>query len=75
MVSKQKDEKIRVKLNRKFYDKSVIREALKDFTRVCYGKILNNNIEIELKPKVKIANIKGEFCNYVLGLMKNKNLI
>jgi hypothetical protein len=75
MVARQKKGKIRLKLNRKFYDKGVVEEALKDFKDICYGNILNNNLEIELKTKVKIADIKGEFCNYVLGLMKNKNLV
>ena len=64
-----------VKLNNKFYNKEAIKKAIDDFEGVCDGKILNNSIEIQLNPKEDIQEIKEEFCNYVLGLMKNKILI
>ena len=67
--------KIRIKLNNKFYNKAIVEEALKDFNKVCSGRILNDNIEIELKPKEDIKELKEEFSNYVLGLMKNKVLV
>ena len=59
-------------LNNKFYDKEAIEEALKDFAEVCTGKIISQKFEIELKSDIE--NIEEEFCNYVLGLMKNKGL-
>ena len=65
---------MRLKLNSKFYSKEAVEEALKDFKGVCEGKILNDDMEIELKPKEEIEKLKEEFCNYVLGLMKNKAL-
>ncbi len=64
-----------IKLNNKFYDKEAIEEALNDFKGVCKGKILNKDIEIELKPKEETKQLKEEFSNYVLGLMKNKTLV
>ncbi|MBW2979898.1 HxsD-like protein [Candidatus Woesearchaeota archaeon] len=69
---------IRIRLNKQFYDINVVRESLKDFKRVCSGKVANKKaIEVMLKPKEQ--SLKGvlghEFCNYVLGLMKNKTLI
>ena len=67
--------KIRFTLNSQFYDKETVKEAIIDFKEVCDGKILNDEMEIELEPKEEIAELKGEFCNYVLGLMKNKTLV
>jgi len=79
MVVNQKRKRIRkrikLKLNNKFYNKKAIEEALDNFKEVCNGKILNKDLEIELEPKEKIENLKEEFCNYVLGLMKNKILV
>ncbi len=66
---------MKIKLNNEFYNKGIVKEALKDFKGVCEGKILNNNIEVELKPKEEIKYLKEEFCNYVLGLMKNKSIV
>ncbi len=67
--------KMKVKLNNKFYSRRIIEGALKDFKEVCDGKILNNSLEIELNPKENVDKLDDEFCNYVLGLMKNKNLV
>jgi len=66
---------MRIKLNSKFYNKGAIKEALRDFEGVCNGKILNEDLEIELETKEKLENLEEEFCNYVLGLMKNQALI
>jgi len=69
--------RIKIKLNKQFYDITAVRESLKDFKGACTGKIANKkSIEIILKPKDKPINALGhEFCNYVLGLMKNKTLV
>lgn len=64
-----------IKLNPKFYSKEAVWEALKDFENVCEGKILNDGMDVELIPKEDIKNLKEEFCNYVLGLSKNKMFI
>ena len=64
-----------IKLNNKFYSKDAVEEALKDFNDVCNGNILNDDIEVELNEKEDIENVGEEFCNYVLGLMKNKTLV
>jgi hypothetical protein len=63
---------MKIKLNNKFYNKAVVEEALNDFKDVCEGNILSDKIEVELEPKIKNEMLKNEFCNYVLGLMKNK---
>lgn len=71
--------KIKIKLNKKFYDLNAVKESLKAFNKVCSGDIKKNKeiIKITLKPKDKSqTNILGhEFCNYVLGLMKNKIIV
>ncbi len=64
---------IKIKLNSKFYDKEVIEEALNDFGEVCSGKMTDDGVELE--PKEDVKNLEEEFCNYVLGLMKNKTLV
>ena len=66
---------MRLRLNNKFYSKEAIEEALKDFKEICKGRILNDGIEVELEPKEEVKLLKEEFCNYVLGLMKNKTLV
>ena len=75
---KIEESEIRIKLNKQFYDIGAVKECLNEFGQVCSGKITNKKaIEIILKPKDRpLANILGnEFCNYVLGLMKNKTIV
>ena len=67
--------KMRIKLNSNFYDRGSIEEALRDFKDVCSGSILDNSFEIELEPREEADKLKEEFCNYILGLMKNKTLV
>ena len=66
---------MKIKLNNKFYNKEAVKEALIDFKDVCKGNILNDSMEIELEAKENVKQLHGEFCNYVLGLMKNKTLV
>ncbi|MBO06188.1 MAG: HxsD-like protein [Candidatus Woesearchaeota archaeon] len=65
---------IKIRLNNKFYDKETIKTALDDFKEACDGKILNDEIEVKLEPKEAINDLEGEFCNYVLGLIKNRQV-
>jgi len=60
-----------VRLNNKFYDLEVVREAVRDFRKICKARIISDEILIEITPK----KIEDEFCNYVLGLMKNRSVI
>ena len=66
---------MKISLNNKFYNKEAIEEALKDFKEVCGGRVLNANFDVELLSKEEVANLKEEFGNYVIGLMKNKTLV
>ena len=63
-----------IQLNNKFYKLDAIKNAFNDFKKICDGEILDNSFEIELNSKESVENLKEEFSNYVLGLMKN-NLI
>lgn len=74
-TNQKKERRVKLKLNKQFYDKKVIEEAFKDFKEVCSGRILNQVMEVELKPKENVTGLKEEFSNYVLGLMKNKTLV
>ena len=49
---------MKIKLNNDFTDKMTIEEALRDFEEVCNGKILNDDIEIELEAKEENKNLK-----------------
>ncbi len=69
-----------IQLNKNFYNKEVVEQGLCDFKEVCDGKFLGVDLSadkllIELVPKQDVEFLKEEFCNYVLGLMKNNNFI
>jgi hypothetical protein len=66
-----------IKFNSKFYDLDSIKESINDFKEICSGEAVNKNMEIivTLNPRQDTPNLKNEFCNYVLGLMKNKCLV
>ena len=87
---------VRVRLNNKFYKKDAVEQAIADFKDICNGKIIDDEITVELnelpetrnqtpEPRNQNPNIsnqksvsckmEAEFSNYVLGLMKNKNLV
>lgn len=79
MKKAEKNEKIRIKLNKRFYKISAINESIKEFENVCRGRVEEDKdffvVELESKEKA-IGNIlKYEFCNYVLATMKNNNLV
>ena len=69
---------IRIKLNKAFYDLSAIKDSLSDFKNVSEGSVEDpEGIVVILKPKANFSEeeISAEFCNYVLGIMKNKNCV
>lgn len=69
-------EKITIVLNKNIYDKKMIEQALKDYSEACEGKIVDDKVTVELIPKEKFDEpVKEEFCNYVLGLMKNNTVV
>jgi hypothetical protein len=69
---------VRITLNKGLYDGIATKTAIKDFSRVCRGKFIcgKNVIIVTLNPYNKkiIQKLGYEFCNYILGLMKNKGL-
>ena len=67
--------RIRIRLSKNFYNKEAIMSALDDFKEICKGKIINDDIDVELEPKEPIKCLKEEFSNYALGMMKNKMLV
>jgi hypothetical protein len=61
--------KIKFSLNKEFYKKEFIEQALNDFSEICNGKV-DNELKIELEPlQEHDFSLKDEFCNYVFGLM------
>jgi len=79
MITKNtKKNEIRISLNKEFYSVDSVKEAIKKFARITNGKItVKKDIHITLHPKdKKLVGILGyEFSNYVLSIMKNKNLV
>ncbi|MEM4336454.1 MAG: HxsD-like protein [Candidatus Woesearchaeota archaeon] len=68
---------IAVKLNKELYYENVIKQAIKDYKKICDATIKDEgkyyNILLQNKKKIRGVNeeiIKYEFCNYCLGLMK-----
>lgn len=70
--------KIRIKLNKDFYDMDSIRKAAEDFSGVC-STVVNNKegfgIILTSRGNKDIKILGYEFCNYVLALMKNNNVV
>lgn len=77
-MEKNNQDQSMVSFNKKFYSISAIEEAMADFNEICDSRIIENNddkIVVELEPKLEFdAPLKREFCNYVLGLLKNKGM-
>ncbi len=66
---------IKIIVNPIFYPEKNVREACKDYNKICKFEIekMNNKLEIEIIPKSKKYDIEivlFEFMNYVLGLSK-----
>jgi len=67
-----------VSFNKKFYSIDAVEEAIADFSEICRASIIENDdkIVVELDSKHEFDSpLKEEFCNYVLGLLKNKGLV
>jgi hypothetical protein len=66
--------------NKKIYDFEILKKSLKDFSKICRGKIEKRKeyFHVVLESKIKTENIQRillEFRNYVLGVMKNRIIV
>ena len=69
---------VTIELNRNFYDIESVRKCAREFSKFCSASINDkDDLEIVLKGKgVTDMNTLGyEFCNHVLGKMKNENVV
>ncbi|MBU4204938.1 HxsD-like protein [Patescibacteria group bacterium] len=78
-INREKNE-IFILLNKHFYNIESISNALEDFKDICCGELSDAGkdyiqIILKLKDKSMIEILGYEFCNYSLGLMKNKLLV
>ena len=70
--------KVTLRLSKDFYDIDSIKKAIKDFSGAC-SVTLNDGERFEIVlnskggPDIRILGY--EFCNYVLALMKNSNIV
>lgn len=76
-AEKKATKKIKITLTSKIYDRESIEQALKDYAEVCEGRLVDDSFTVELLPKrgYEKEPVKEEFCNYVLGLMKNRGVV
>lgn len=65
-------EKMKIKLNNKFYKKEAIIETIKKFEEIADCKIINNSFEVQIESDD--SAVFNEFCNFVLGFTKDKML-
>jgi len=76
-VNKQKS-KISILLNKKFYNKDTIKQSIEDFKEICDGEMIEGKgflVVLSVDEKELLDVLGYEFCNYVLGLMKNRQLV
>lgn len=65
-----------VKLNKLFYQKKEVEQAIKDFSHIGNFSLEEKEGEliIKIKDNKEFPFLKEEFCNYIIGLMKNKTV-
>ena len=76
MDVEKNSEGVSVKLNSKLYSLTALKKSLADFGDVCTGEVVNkeNVFVVKLNPKnqeIDAVNLAHEFCNYVVGIMKD----
>jgi len=60
-----------VRLNKKFYGKKAVIKAIDDFSHITSFKLKEEKdaLIVEFESK-KDIDLRGEFCNYVLAMMR-----
>ena len=61
-----------VSLNEQIYERASIDKAADDFRASCSIKSTEDGLVIKPKDKKDLDVVGHEFCNYVLGVMKNQ---
>ena len=59
------------RLNEQIYDNKCVERAIKEFKEVCEIERTADGYSLTPVGDYDGGLLKGEFCNYVLGLMKN----
>jgi hypothetical protein len=67
-----RDRDVLVHLNEKIYPSAFINQAITDFQAVSRIEQTEDAIIISPKDPKDLSRIGFEFCNYVLGLIKNQ---
>jgi hypothetical protein len=58
-------------LNEAIYSKEAIDQAILDYSKVCTIERTETGLCLRPKGEHDAQLLKDEFCNYVLGMMKN----
>ncbi len=72
------ENRITINLSKDFYDIDSVRKCGEDFSGLCSAEIRQNGrlkIVLTQKGDVDIELLGYEFCNYLLALMKNTNIV
>ena len=75
-----KDNSVQITLNLEFYPKDKILKATQDFSDSCWTQIegdAEKSLLVTLTPKsdkIDLSTLGYEFCNYLLGIIKNLEL-
>jgi hypothetical protein len=70
--------RVEINLAKEIYSVEMVKCAVEDFKGVCKGSLKEGDnifVLLELDDKEGLKKIGYEFCNYVLGLMKNEALV
>ena len=66
---------MKIKLSNKFYKRNAIEEAINVFRDSCKCRIASDSFEIDIISEQGNENeLADEFCNFVLGVTKDKML-
>jgi hypothetical protein len=67
---------MKIRLSNKFYKREALDEAAEAFKEVCSCRIISEDFDLELLPKIEgdDSRLRDEFCNFVLGITKDKML-
>lgn len=75
MAKKPESLKMKIRLSNKFYKRNAIEETIEAFRGSCECRIASDSFEIDIiSEQGNEKEIANEFCNFVLGITKDRML-
>lgn len=79
LIVDEQNNQVNIKFSKSFYDSKSLNEALTDYSSVCKHTLSESEgyfeVSLMFATAEDIVLIGNEFCNYVLGVMKNSNQV